>query len=74
MGLIMPDELKKMIPVLEENISLAKSILEKDPNNTELQLLLKSQKETLKKYKERIGLEEQSPSTNGPFNGITNQP
>lgn len=54
----MPDELKKMIPVLEENISLAKSILEKDPNNTELQLLLKSQKETLKKYKERIGLEE----------------
>jgi len=58
MGLIMPDELKKMIPILEENITLAKSILEKDPTNKELQSLLKSQKETLKEYKERIGVEE----------------
>ncbi|HAC2362037.1 TPA_asm: hypothetical protein GJA87_14405 [Listeria monocytogenes] len=58
MGLIMPDELKKMIPTLEENILLAKSILEKDPTNKELQSLLKSQKEMLKEYKERIGVEE----------------
>lgn len=57
MGLIQPDDLKKMIPTLEENISLAESILKKDPNNKELESLLESQKETLEKYKERIGVE-----------------
>jgi len=56
-GLIQPDDLKKMIPTLEENISLAESILKKDPNNKELESLLESQKETLEKYKERIGVE-----------------
>lgn len=54
MGLIQPDELKKMIPTLEQNISLAKSILEKNPNDKDLKTLSESQKETLKKYKERI--------------------
>lgn len=58
MGLIQPDELKKMIPTLEQNISLAKSILEKNPNDEDLKTLLESQKETLKKYKKRIGVEE----------------
>lgn len=57
MGLIQPDDLKKMIPMLEENIALAESILKKDPNNNDLKSLLESQKETLKKYKKRIGLE-----------------
>lgn len=57
MGLIQPDDLKKMIPTLGENISLAESILKKDPNNKELESLLESQKETLEKYKERIGVE-----------------
>lgn len=57
MGLIQPDDLKKVIPTLEENISLAESILKKDPNNKELESLLESQKETLEKYKERIGVE-----------------
>lgn len=37
--------------------SLAESILKKDPNNKELESLLESQKETLEKYKERIGVE-----------------
>lgn len=57
MGLIAPDELKKMIPMLEKNIFLAESILKKDPNNKELKSLLESQKETLEKYKERIDVE-----------------
>jgi len=55
MGLIQPDELKKMIPMLEQNILLAQSILEKNPHDKDLKELLESQKETLKKYKERIG-------------------
>lgn len=55
MGLIQPDKLKEIIPVLKENISLAESILKKDPNNKDLQGLLESQKKTLKKYKEQIG-------------------
>lgn len=58
MGLIQPDELKKMIPMLEENIALAESILKKDPNNNDLKSVLESQKNTLKEYKKRIGLEE----------------
>jgi len=58
MGLIQPDELKKMIPMLEENIDLAESILKKDPNNNDLKSVLESQKNTLKEYKKRIGLEE----------------
>ena len=57
MGLLQPDKLKEMIPMLKENISLAESILKKDPNNKELESLLESQKETLEKYKERIGVE-----------------
>ena len=58
MGLIQPDELKKMIPTIEENIALAESILKRDPNNDDLKSLLESQKETLKEYKEQIALEE----------------
>ena len=57
MGLIQPDELKKMIPTLEENIALAESILKRDPNNDDLKSVLESQKETLKEYKEQIALE-----------------
>jgi len=30
-GLIQPDDLKKMIPMLERNITLAESIFKKDP-------------------------------------------
>ena len=58
MGLIQPDDLKKMIPTLEENISLAESILKKDPDNKDLKALLESQKVTMEKYKKRIGAEE----------------
>lgn len=58
MGLIQPDELKKMIPMLEQNILLAESILKKDPDNKDLKALLESQKMTLEKYKKRIGAEE----------------
>ena len=54
MGLIQPDKLKEMIPMLKENISLAESILKTDPNNKDLQELLESQKKTLKKYSEQI--------------------
>lgn len=54
MGLIMPEELQKMIPILEENISLAKSILEKNPEDEDLKRLLQSQKNTLKEFKKRI--------------------
>jgi len=57
MGLIQPDKLKEIIPVLKENISLAESILKKDPNNKDLQELLESQKKTLKKYIEQINEE-----------------
>lgn len=55
MGLIQPDKLKEMIPMLEQNISLAESILKDDPNNKDLKSLLESQKKTLERYKERIG-------------------
>jgi len=58
MGLIQPDELKKMIPMLEENIDLAESILKKDPNNNDLKSVLESQKNTLKEYKKLMCLEE----------------
>ncbi|TMZ59441.1 hypothetical protein EMG21_30150 [Klebsiella pneumoniae] len=57
MGLIQPDELKKMIPMLEENISLAESILKRDPNNNDLKSVLESQKNTLREYKKRISSE-----------------
>lgn len=56
MGLIMPEELQKMIPILEENISLAKSILEKNPEDEDLKRLLQSQKNTLKEYKKRLNI------------------
>lgn len=52
----MPDELKKLIPILEENISLAKSILENDPENEDLKELLKSQENTLEEYKKHLNL------------------
>src|SRR5699024_1344743 len=55
MGLKQPDQLKKMIPILEQNILLAQYILEKNPHDKDLKELLEYQKETLKKYKERIG-------------------
>ncbi len=58
MGLIQPDKLKEMIPMLKENISLAESILKKDPDNKDLKALLESQKVTLEKYKKRIDAEE----------------
>lgn len=54
MGLITPNDLQKMIPMLEKNISLAESILEKGPNNEDLKKLLESQINTLNKYKKRI--------------------
>ena len=56
MGLIMPDKLKKMIPMLEENISLAESILKKNPDDNDLKTLLESQKNTLKEYKKRLNI------------------
>ena len=55
MGLIQPDKLKQMIPLVEENISLAESILKNDPNNKDLKSLLESQRKTLEEYKERMG-------------------
>lgn len=58
MGLIQPDKLKEMIPMLKENISLAESIFKKDPDNKDLKALLESQKVTLEKYKKRIDAEE----------------
>lgn len=56
MGLIQPDELKKMIPMLEKNISLAESALENDPHNKDLKKLLEAQKSTLNEYKKRISI------------------
>lgn len=56
MGLIQQDELKKMIPMLEKNILLAESILDKDPNNEDLKKLLEAQKGTLSEYKKRISV------------------
>lgn len=47
-----------MIPMLKENISLAESILKKDPDNKDLKALLEPQKVTLEKYKKRIDAEE----------------
>lgn len=58
MGLIQPDKLKEMIPMLEQNISLTKSILEKNPNDEDLKSLLESQKNTLQQYKKRINADE----------------
>ncbi len=56
MGFPMPDDLKKLIPILKKNISLAKSILVKDPENEDLRTLLKSQENTLEEYKKRLNL------------------
>lgn len=54
MGLLMSQDLKQIVPMLEENILLTKSILENNPNDSDLQKLLQSQEDILKEYTKRI--------------------
>src|SRR5699024_2627525 len=55
MGLVQPDELKKMIRMLEQNSLLAHSTLEKNPHDKDFKELVESQKQIPKKYRELIG-------------------
>lgn len=56
LGLIMEKDLEEMIPMLKENIKLAKLILEKNPHDDSVKNLLQSQRKTLEEYKKRLGM------------------
>ena len=48
------EQLEAIIPTLKENVSLAKSLLERDPNNNDLKDTLESQQNTLNEYLQRL--------------------
>lgn len=48
------EQLEAMIPTLKENVSLAKSLLEKNPNDDSLKIMLESQRKTLNDYLQRL--------------------
>lgn len=52
----MEKDLEEMIPMLKENIKLAKLILEKNPHDDSVKNLLQSQRKTLEEYKKRLGM------------------
>ncbi len=54
MGLLMSEDLKQIIPMLEESILLTESILKRNPDDDDLQKLMQSQQDILKEYKKRI--------------------
>lgn len=52
----MSQDLREIIPILEESTLLTESILEKYPDDNDLHKLLQSQQNILKEYKERIDI------------------
>src|SRR5699024_1587269 len=48
------EQLEAMIPTLKDNVSLAKSLLEKNPNDENLKITLESQRKTLNEYLQRL--------------------
>lgn len=48
------EQLEAIIPTLKENVSLAKSLLERNPNNNDLKDTLDSQQNTLNEYLQRL--------------------
>lgn len=54
MGLLMSQDLKQLIPMMENNVSQTEALVKKNPNDGDLQKLLQSQQELLDEYKKRI--------------------
>src|SRR5690625_7597428 len=48
------EQLEAIIPTLKDNVSLAKSLLEKNPNDESLNITLDSQRKTLNEYLQRL--------------------
>ena len=48
------EQLEAMIPTLRENVSLAKSLLEKNPHDEIVKITLDSQQKTLNEYLQRL--------------------
>ena len=48
------EQLEAIIPTLKDNVSLAKSLLEKNPNDENLKITLESQRKTLNEYLQRL--------------------
>src|SRR5699024_11522774 len=48
------EQLEAIIPTLKDNVSLAKSLLEKNPNDESLKITLDSQRKTLNEYLQRL--------------------
>lgn len=48
------EQLEAIIPTLKDNVSLAKSLLEKNPNDERLKITLDSQRKTLNEYLQRL--------------------
>lgn len=62
------EQLEAMILILKENISLAKSLLEKNPSDEVLKITLESQRKTLNEYLQRL----ENIKVGRPVIGITN--
>lgn len=56
MGLLMSQDLKQIIPMIEDNISQTEAMVKSNPNDEGLQNLLQSQQELLEEYKKRINV------------------
>jgi len=54
MGLLMSQDLKQLIPMMEDHIAQTEAMVKKNPNDGDLQKLLQSQQELLEEYKKRI--------------------
>jgi len=50
----MSQDLKQLIPMMEDQIAQTEAIVKKNPNDGDLQKLLQSQQELLEEYKKRI--------------------
>src|SRR5699024_12496821 len=48
------EQLEAIIPTLKDNVSLAKSLLEKHPNDESLKITLDSYRKTLNEYLQRL--------------------